>query len=73
MRGEQGGETLLGQQHGSLRILQHNSRRAGGYVGSNGTYAPPAFRIASMPASISTERSAQMATRVSGPTSCSRN
>nr|WP_273940642.1 AMP-binding protein [Burkholderia pseudomallei] len=43
-------------------------RRSDAYAGSSGTYAPPAFRIASSPTTISIPRSAQSATSRSGPT-----
>ncbi len=47
-----------------------NARRARGYSGSTGTYAPPAFRTASRATASSTERGRTSATRVSGPTPC---
>ena len=42
--------------------------RSRGYVGSNGTYAPPAFNTPSNPTTISTDRSTQIPTKTSGPT-----
>ncbi len=42
--------------------------RAGGNVGSTGTYAPPALRIAITATTASTERSRQTPTRTSGRT-----
>ncbi|MNV27121.1 hypothetical protein D3C71_1182590 [compost metagenome] len=44
------------------------ARRSAGYSGSSGTYAPPAFRIASSPTTISKPRSSARPTRVSVPT-----
>ena len=43
-------------------------KRSAGYVGSSGTYAPPAFRIPSNPTIISTLRPTQIPTRTSART-----
>ena len=45
-----------------------NANRSGGYAGSSGRYAPPAFRTASSPTIISGERSMARPTSTSGPT-----
>ena len=44
-----------------------NASRAGGYVGSSGTYAPPAFRMPSRPTIVSIERSMQIPTGTPRP------
>ena len=50
-----------------------SSRRSRGKPGSSGTYAPPAFKMPSMPTTMSTERSTLRPTSVSAPTpSCRR-
>ena len=52
-----------------------NCTRSGGYAGSSGRYAPPAFKIPSTPTTRSSERSIRNPTRTSGPTpsDCNRH
>ena len=51
-----------------VRVL---AMRSAGKCGSMGRYAPPAFRIPSIPITISSERSTHSPTRVFAPTPCS--
>jgi 6-phosphogluconate dehydrogenase len=48
------------------------ANRSTGYVGSSGTYAPPALSTPRIPTSSSTDRSRHTPTRMSGPTPCPR-
>src|SRR5262249_24566027 len=52
---------------GALSPIMYPNR-SGGYAGSSGTYAPPAFTMPSTPTTISSERSAQIPAGISGPT-----